>query len=231
MKIALLADIHSNLEALKSVLADIKKQNIKKILNSGDIVGYNCSPNEVIELIKKEKILSVRGNHDATSINLKKDFRLFNEYARAALVWTHQHLSTESKKFLNSLDEIGEGRLANKNVVIIHGSSTNHLWDYVFPDTADSILLSSLNKSKADILVLGHTHFPFAKNLGNRLVINPGSVGQPRNNQNNANYAVLDLETLKVELKKIPYNIDSEAQKIISEKLPRYLADRLYVGR
>ena len=114
---------------------------------------------------------------------------------------------------------------------MIHGSPKNHLWDYIFPDTADTLLLAHLNSSKADILVLGHTHFPFAKKITNRLVINPGSVGQPRNNQNNANYAILNLETLNVEFRKIPYNIANEAGKIMQQGLPRYLADRLYEGR
>lgn len=230
MKIAVLADIHANSEALKAVLAEIKKQGINKIVNCGDLVGYNCSPNEVIEIIKKEKILSIAGNHDVHAVDLK-EFDFFNEFAQAALLWTNRILTAENKKYLLSLDDIGEGNLDGRKIILIHGSPENRLWDYVMPNVFDEILRGYLEKTKADILIFGHTHLPFVRRIDGKLVINPGSVGQSRNFIPEAFYCVLDLENLSASIEHISYDINKEASKIITAGLPRHLADRLFSGQ
>lgn len=229
MKIAFIADIHSNLEAFNAVLSDIKSKGIKKIFCVGDIVGYATDCNEVTELIKKEKIKSSAGNHDY-GIILKK-LPEFNQYAQKALVWTSKQLKKENKDFLLKLPKILDVKIGSTRITLIHGSPNNPLYTYVFPNTLNETFKKFLIQTKSDILVLGHTHIPMIKRFGRKLVLNPGSVGQPRDSIPKASYCTLDLENLAVNINRVTYNISKTANKIIANGLPRYSAERLYLGR
>ncbi|MEM4245002.1 MAG: metallophosphoesterase family protein [Candidatus Nanoarchaeia archaeon] len=230
MKIAIIADIHSNFEAFREVLTHLKLQRVSKIFCAGDVVGYNANPNECCELVSKEKIVCVKGNHDAVSLDLKS-LDWFNSYAQAALKWTNKILSKESKGFLEKLPEVYEETIERRKVFMVHGSPHDHLFEYVYPNSSDSLLNSIIGEAKADILIVGHTHVPMIRKLGGKLFINPGSVGQPRDNNPYASYCILDTDGFNVQLYRIPYNINSAAMKIVNSSLPRYLADRLFSGR
>jgi len=227
MRIAFISDIHSNLEALQAVLDDIKKERVKHIYCLGDIVGYGANPNEVIELLKKLNIPSVQGNHDFAVPDLK-DFNKFNQYAQVALKFTQKVLKTENKEFLKNLPETNTLTTVGLTFFFAHGSPDDPHWEYIFPTTPEVRLKKFLEKY--DVVVLGHTHIPFYKKFGRKLIMNPGSVGQPRDGIPEASYAIIDTEIMQIVNNRVEYDIDTAARKIITSKLPFYLGDRLHTG-
>lgn len=230
MRIAIISDIHSNLEALQAVLNHIKLQRIKTILVAGDLVGYCANPNEVIQLLQKEKAVMIAGDHDAHVLTLK-DLSWFNEFAQQALIYTNRVLTKENKAFLKTLKETYETTVDGRKIFMVHGSPDDHLKEYVYAKTPDPTLLAMLNKAKADILILGHTHQPFVRRISGRLVVNVGSVGQPRDYSPDSEYCILDPKYMQATIQRVKYDINTASKKIVSAGLPRYLADRLFEGR
>lgn len=224
-KIAIISDIHSNLEALNTVLKEIEDSGIKKIYCCGDIVGYGPEPNECVELINKKNIPSVMGNHDIACVSLQ-DKESFTEAAQTAIEWSSKILTKQNKAFLFNQPK----NLEVDNIHFVHGSPLQYLWDRVFPDTSKKELNEFLNHVKKDILIIGHTHFPFVKRLKERLVINAGSVGQPRDGDCRASFAVLDTERKKADIFRLSYDINKTAEKIKKSGLPKFLAERLFKG-
>ncbi len=225
-RIALIADIHSNLEAFEAVLKEIKKAKVKKIFCLGDIVGYGTNPNECINLTRKNKIKSVIGNHDYEAISLQ-NIEWFNPAARDAILWTHKKLTEANKKFLKNLPTY----LEFGNMLLVHGSPRDYIYDYIFPDTDEYDLREFFAMAKKEVIAVGHSHIQFAKKFDNKLIINPGSVGQPRDLNPKAAFCIFDTQTLKVDLKRVKYDIGKAAGKILKAGLPRFLAGRLYLGR
>lgn len=222
MSLAFISDIHSNLEALMAVLADIKKRKIRKIYCCGDIVGYGASPNEVIEVFRKNKIVSVMGNHDLNAaIMIHPEW--FNELASDALMWTNARLTSKNKFFLSTLPPLLETEL----FIMVHGSPREPVYEYVYPKSKLKPLLGLVEQP---VLVMGHTHIPMVKRIGKKLIINPGSVGQPRDRDRRASYCVLDAKTHKAKIVRVSYDIDASAKKIRKANLPGFLAERLYRG-
>jgi len=230
MKVAIIADIHSNLEALEAVLKHIKLQRIKTILVAGDIVGYGANPNEVLQRLREEKAVMIAGDHDKYVLTLE-DLRWFNEFAQQALIYTNRVLTKENKTFLKSLKETYEVTIDGRKIFMVHGSPNDHLKEYVYARTPDTNLMAMLNKVKADILIMGHTHQPFVRRITGRLVVNPGSVGQPRDFSSDSEYCILDPQYMQATIQRVKYDIDTASKKIISAGLPRYLAERLFEGR
>lgn len=229
MKVAFIADIHSNLEALDSVFSHIQKQGVTNIICIGDIVGYGANPNECATIIRQKKIPSVMGNHDFSAVALK-DVEKFNQYAQKALSWTNAKLTRENKVFLEKLPKFLDIKLEDKIILAVHGSLNDPLFEYIYPQTPDSVVKELLNRSNSDILVMGHTHMPFIKRFGQRLVLNPGSVGQPRDNVPEASYISLELDTMQPIMHRVSYDIARASGKILTSGLPRYLAERLHKG-
>lgn len=230
--IALIADIHSNLTAMKAVLTDAKKRKgkkVEKIYCVGDVVGYAAKPNECCELIKKEKIPCILGNHDLNAVTLER-IDWFNPVAAAALRWTHLTLSRENRRWLTSLPRKLTFKADRKRICMIHGSPRDPIYEYVLPDVTDITLRHFLDTAKTDILVLAHTHMPFVRKVDGRLVINPGSVGQPRDGDARASYALVDPEAAKATIERVTYDIDKTAREIEKARLPYLLASRLYSG-
>lgn len=160
--IAVISDVHSNLEALNRVLAKIKSPDM--ILDAGDVVGYEAKPNECIDIFRKRKIKSVIGNHDHACIT--GDAGKMNPIGAEAIEWTRNKLSSTSMGFLKKLPEKLEIEHKGKRIVVMHGSPMDPINDYVFPWVSDRIFEKYLNLTDADILILGHTHVPFVKKLG-----------------------------------------------------------------
>ncbi|MBI2142536.1 metallophosphoesterase family protein [Candidatus Woesearchaeota archaeon] len=222
MNLAFISDIHSNLEALNAVLADIRKRKIRKVYCCGDIVGYGANPNEVIRLFRERKIVSVMGNHDLNAaIMIHPEW--FNELAAEAIVWTNSRLTEKNRFYLSTLPPLLETEL----FMIVHGSPREPVYEYVYPESRLKPLLGLVEQP---VLVMGHTHLPFVRKIGKKLVINPGSVGQPRDKDVRASYAVFDTKSLHAEIVRVSYDIDAAAKKILKAKLPRSLAERLYRG-
>ncbi len=231
MLIALISDIHSNLEALEAVWKKVEKADA--ILCMGDLVGYGANPNEVVEFFREQmrerEILCVRGNHD-NAIAFGADWG-FNPYAREAVRWHQRVMKSENLEFLRRLpvrqlftDDIG------RSYLIIHGSPRAPLDEYLFPWFPESEFRAVLSYVRQDDLIVGHTHVQMLVEIGGRRIINPGGVGQPRDGDWRAAYAFLDTEKGEVIFKRVEYDVQKAAMKIIEAGLPRFLAERLYEG-
>jgi len=238
--IAIISDIHSNLEALNAVLDDIKNRGIKKIFCLGDIVGYGANPNECVELIRGINCKSVVGNHDYGVLG-KESLDYFNKYGIIAILWTKKVIKNENLKFLESLPLTIEEKIKGKKVIFSHANPKSpELWEYLFPDYVDDAF------DCGDIIFVGHSHIPFVNSEeGNLLLhegkihldedkkhlINPGSVGQPRDGINKASYCIFDEKDFKIEIVRVEYDIKKTYEKIIKNGLPEWLGERLFLGR
>ena len=242
MKAAVISDIHSNLEALNVVIKDIKKRRIKKIVCLGDLVGYGADPNTCVELCLKESDKTVAGNHDWAALG-KTDTSTFNPVAAEAIDWTKKQLSSASIKRLKKLqltETIGD-------VYLMHASPENpEVWHYMFR-------LDDFKKHfkffTQQVCFIGHSHLPgaafqdangytdfirdnpFPLIDGRRYIVNAGSVGQPRDLDPRACYAIYDGNAKSIEFVRLDYNIPRAQQKVLDAGLPEALAERLLVGR
>lgn len=224
--IAVISDVHSNLEALNKVLGTFTSRDI--ILNAGDIVGYGAKPNECIDVFRKRKIRSVMGNADFACMS--DDAGNMNPVGAEAIDWTRKELSGASMGFLRKLPDKLEVEHKGKRIVIMHGSPMDPLNDYVFPWASDRILERYLDMTNADILILGHTHVPFIKKMGRKLIINPGSVGQPGDHKTEASHAIVDPARMKARIIRTEYDIIKVSNEITEAGLPVFLAERLFQG-
>lgn len=225
MLVGLIADVHSNAVALKAVLSALAESGAERILHSGDIVGYNPYPNETIELFKSNNIISISGNHDRALIT--GDTSGFNPYAKAALEWTRKVVLPYNSGYIKGLKNIESITIDEKKIFLVHGSPYD-IDEYVYPGNVSPDLLSAAN---ADILVLGHTHIQFKKEYPEGIIINPGSVGQPRDGNPDAAFALLDTESGKIQLERINYDIEKVIEDMLVAHLPEKLALRLRAGR
>ncbi len=224
MLVGLIADVHSNAVALKAVLSALRKEGVEKIMPAGDIIGYNPYPNEVIELFKKNKISSILGNHDRALI--EGDTSWFNQYAATALEWTGKVISHDSFGYIARLKNTGSITVDKIRIFMVHGSPRD-FDEYISPEDVMPEFISEVN---ADVLVLGHTHVQFKKEYPSGIIVNPGSVGQPRDGNPDAGFAILDTESGKITLKRISYDIEKVIGDMLAAHLPEKLALRLKDG-
>lgn len=220
MRIGLLSDVHANLPALEAVLRDMPP--VDTIVCAGDVVGYNPMPEACVERIREVASTTVQGNHDRT---VETPVRYAgNHMAHAGLELALEELSEGQLDWLRELPEsttIGDGEF-----LLVH-SRPEHRGEYVYPDQfAD--LRAFLDEY--DGVVLGHTHVQGKAHVDGRLVVNPGSVGQPRDDDSRAAYAVLDTDESDAELRRVHYDIDRVHHEIAVEGLPTESGDRLFVG-
>lgn len=225
MILAVISDIHGNLEALKRVLEKIESD---MILCCGDIVGYYTWPNECIEKIKQLKAISVTGNHDLACVTGNTGG--FNPYAEESIKWTRKVIKEKNIEFLRALKRKIRIKIDDTNIMIAHGSPRNPINEYIYPETDNSTLKSFIKSENVDILIMGHTHIPFAKKIENKLVFNPGSVGQPRDGDNKASFALLDVDNKEATIYRVEYDIDEVVTALGDERLPSFLGRRLYKG-
>ena len=212
MKIAVISDIHSNIYALDSVLADIETKGVDMTVCTGDLVGYGTRPNEVIETLKKNKILTIMGNYDDAIGNLKivcgcdypdpKDA----EKAGLSMHFTGQTTTKENKEYLKNLPKELIFTFDNKTIRFVHGS-TRLINEYLKENSkeADEVMSELVE----NILVCGHTHIPYTKHYGEKLLINAGSVGKPKTGNPNANYVIIDIKN-EDEISKTPSSVEVE---------------------
>lgn len=248
MRFLILADIHSNLQALEAVLERAGGQ-FDQVICCGDLVGYGPDPNQVIEAVRQlDPMVMVRGNHDKAAVGLT-DLSLFNPLARSAALWTQAQLSEENRRYLQALPR---GPAQGSGFTVAHGSLLDE--DQYLLHLEDA--LQSLSLAAHGLTFFGHTHvqggFAWFKeqragllNTGmrkgadesrlaldseNRHLINPGSVGQPRDDDPRAAFAVYDQERALVSYFRVEYPVGRVQQKMRKVGLPSYLADRLGQG-
>lgn len=239
MRIAVISDIHGNIEALKMVYQDIISRKVDLIISAGDLVGYGAFPNEVIEFIKEKNIISVMGNYDdgvgferlACGCDYSSQKAL--ELGALSLNWTIDSVSDDNKKYLRGLPKYLEMEIADKKILIVHGSP-RRLNEYLYKDS--EVLDEVVKELKADILVCGHTHIPYFEDVEGKLIVNAGSVGKPKPEDKNADtfdnrvsYVILELleDDLKVEILKVEYDFEKMAKAIEKVGLPKEFADIL----
>jgi putative phosphoesterase len=215
MKIGIISDIHSNIYALESVIKIFK--DIKLIFCAGDLTGYYSFVNEVIERIRSdERIICIQGNHDHYLLtNPPEKLPLL---LRKSVDYTKNKVSKNSLEFLSNLDVVLNTNIMGSKVLMTHGSPWDHLSGYVYPGYRH---FEKFNRVNADIIILGHTHYPMIKKIKNKIIINPGSCGQPRDGNRDASCAILETKTLQVSIFRIKYDIERFIKRIKKEKIDK----------
>jgi len=246
MRIAVIADIHSNREALESVLTQIDQEGVEAILNLGDLVGYNASPNECLELLQGRNVWSLAGNHDLALLDPERA-QYFNIIAYQALMWCRQQLRPEFLEFLQGLPLLRE---QPGSFLACHGTPASPDTYIAYHFQGKRVLKHLLRQAHLPVCFFGHTHrralwyrdirgtvalrqiSPTRMRLSpeEHYLINPGSVGQPRDGNPEAGYAIFDDEEFSIHFKSAPYDISGAQRRILAAGLPPYLAERLAQG-
>lgn len=227
MKIAVFSDVHGNAIALEAVLNDINLRGIDLVFCGGDLVGYGAYPNEVINLIRKYRIPTIMGNYDdgvgfsRSDCGCAYDPRM-KELGRISLEWTKKQVNFENRAFLRSLLERIQFTVCGKKVLIVHGSP-RRINDYLHADMPEESALRMFDDEKVDIIICGHTHFPYTRIMDSKCLINAGSVGKPKDGDQRAAYTVLKLteSSLETEVIRVKYDVERMAQAIETSGLPR----------
>lgn len=244
MKFAIISDIHANLEALQTVLADAKERKCTHYACVGDVVGYNANPKECLDIIREMEMPCVMGNHDEYC-SADIDLSSFNESAATAVLWTREHLNEADKQWLKDLRYI---RLI-ESFSIVHATMDGpRRWGYV---TDKMFAAASFGYQTTNVCFHGHTHVPIAfmqekgaqgivqggtytrivVEQNKRYFVNVGSVGQPRDGDPRASYATYDFAKREIGLHRLDYDIATTQRKIREAGLPERLAIRLELGR
>ena len=243
MLYCIFGDIHGNLEALEAVLADAQAQHAEAYVCLGDIVGYGANPRECIARVREVTDKTVAGNHDWAAVG-RMDIEYFNLFAREAVLWTQNHLDDEQKTYLSRLPLTIE----LDRFTVVH--STPHrpeLFGYIENAMAARLSFQALTSPLAFV---GHSHVPvtfFYEDDGEEIwytqeteiplgdftktIVNVGSVGQPRDDNPKAAYALYDTERQLVTIRRVEYDVETAKQKILDAGLPEVLAARLLIGR
>ena len=246
MKYLILSDVHGNLEALQASMLKVRHIRFDKYISLGDLVGYGANPNEVANLVRKmDPIVAIRGNHDKVAVGIS-DGTDFNYVARDAALWTRNQLSSENREYVS---ELLQGPVEVDDLFdIVHGAP----WDEEYYIFQWQQAYNAIQRSDRQITFFGHTHIPVIWDLegdtitgeaifdglpeysleeNKKYLINPGSIGQPRDGNPKASLAIFDSDQMKMEFLRIDYNIKLAQEKIRQAELDDRLADRLAIGR
>ncbi|MHB1134204.1 MAG: metallophosphoesterase family protein [Chloroflexota bacterium] len=233
MRIAVLSDIHGNLHALRAVLEDIDAQGVDRVYCLGDLVGYGAYPNEVIELIRERAIPTVMGNYDegVGFDNEECGCAYKGEEARrlgdVSLRWTQARVTPVNKAWLRSLYPQIRFEAEGKRVLLVHGSPRK-INEYFYEDRPETSFLRLAQSAETDVLVMGHTHLPYTKEVGGVLFVNDGSVGKPKDGDTRACYAMLELGTRpSATFRRVAYDVDAAAVAVRAGGLPNHFAELL----
>lgn len=247
MRLAIIADIHSNLEALERVLERIRQEEVEFILNLGDLVGYNASPGECLALLRnRPDIHNLAGNHDLALLEPERA-EAFNIIAYQALMWCREQVPREGLEFLQGLPLT----LETPGFWACHGTPTNPDTYIAYHFQGKRVLRDMSKGSGVRVCFFGHTHRRalWYRDIRGKValqeiarpkvvlsreghyLINPGSVGQPRDGNPEAAYAVFDDEEFSIHFKSVPYDVAAAQRRILTAGLPPYLAERLAQGK
>jgi predicted phosphodiesterase len=241
MPVAVLSDIHSNLHALEAVLADVDREAPDAIWCLGDVVGYGPRPNECVAIVRERADLCLCGNHDLASVGTL-DTADFSGDAGIAARWTKAALGPREAEWLRGLEPLAE----QPGVELFHASSRDPVWEYVL---TEQIALINILETTAPLILVGHSHVALALGwdgdaltgglatggtdvamAGRRWLMNPGSVGQPRDGDARAAWALIDLERGQAAFRRVSYPIDRTQAEIRDRALPEAVAARLTHG-
>lgn len=221
MRFGVISDIHANRIALDTVLEAMP--SVDQLVCAGDVIGYNPWPAECVEIVRERSIPCVQGNHDR-AVDTPERYRA-NEMAYKGLLYATEHLSDEQREWLCTLPE--SRTFAEGQVRMVHSHPTKR-GEYVRPPQFTSL---EPHLGDEDVLILGHTHIQHHERVDGTLVVNPGSVGQPRDRDPRAAYAIIDLDSKTVDEHRIDYDIDRVQDGINTTNLPQKTGERLFSGR
>jgi predicted phosphodiesterase len=246
MRYLILSDIHANREAFSAVLSFVRRKRWDKAIFLGDLVGYGANPNQTVDLLRELRpLVAIRGNHDKVCSGIEEG-ELFNRVALQAAMWTRQKLTTSNLKWLNRLPE--GPAVVDGSFAISHGTPIDED-AYIFGEIE---ALNVFRQTTFPVCFFGHSHFPvvfglspdaiqtvltngpafrFKLRAGVRYLINPGSIGQPRDGNPLASFAFYNSDSKVVTIHRVRYRVEQAQTKILEAGLPRPLADRLALGR
>jgi diadenosine tetraphosphatase ApaH/serine/threonine PP2A family protein phosphatase len=242
MRVAVVSDIHSNLHALEAVLGEVDADPPDELWCLGDVVGYGARPNECCALVKERAAICLAGNHDL-AVRGDLDLLDFGDDAAVAIAWTRRVLDNDADALLAGLESAG----TRGGVALYHGSARDPIWEYVLSDEAAE---ATLDAAGVPLVVVGHSHVALvaaevdgsvvgrlaepgvdvALDEG-RLLLNPGSVGQPRDGDPRAAYLLLDLTARRASFRRVEYDVTRTQAEIVEAGLPGLLAARLAAGQ
>jgi putative phosphoesterase len=233
MRLAIFSDVHSNIEALQAVLSDVDTASVDRIFCLGDLVGYAPFPNEVCGLLRERGVAVVMGNYDDGTGFDKAEcgcaYTKPDEKARGDLsfAWTKEHTSQENKAWLRTLQPQIRFEADGRRFLLVHGSP-RRINEYVYADRPQGSLEHIAQAADADVLIMGHTHLPYVKQVGEVLFINVGSAGKPKDGDPRACWALLDTaDPSGVEFRRVSYDVAKVAAAIRQSTLPHHFADVL----
>jgi len=242
MRYGVISDIHSNLEAFRAVLGALDGEMVDNYLFVGDLVGYGADPKECIRMLRDlGPVAMVAGNHEWGLLG-KTEASYFNELAQKAVLWTKKILSDDEIKYLESFPLTYE----DEKIALVHGTLNSPEEFYYVFDTEDAYV--TMSQMKNCLCFIGHSHVPgifisddskvtYLEDMSTKIdnqrkyLVNVGSVGQPRDGDYKASYAVYDDEELTVQIKRVDYDVQKAQEKILRSGLPPKLAYRLSEGR
>jgi len=240
MRVAVISDVHANRHALDAVLSAVDGESVDAIWCLGDTVGYGPQPNECCALVRERADICLIGNHDLVALG-ELTVNDFNDEAAAAALWTSEHLSAESESFLRGLKPSAEA----DGAALFHASARDPVWEYVLSEEAAR---ATFALTSAPLVLVGHSHVALAlalsdgtitggvaaggteDQLEDRRLLNPGSVGQPRDGDPRAAWLLLDFDRRFASFRRVPYPIQRTQAEMRKAGLPRLLVDRLGRG-
>ena len=246
LRLAVISDIHGNLPALEAVLAEIDAARPEEVWNLGDVVGYGAEPNECVELVRERCTVSLAGNHDLAVLDAI-DVSTFSPAAAEAAQWTRAKLTDPAREFLAGLHAADESH----EVALYHASPRDHVWEYVlWPEQAGECIARQATR----VALIGHSHIALCfraaddgdpdategaqvsadtkLDIGDgRWLVNPGSVGQPRDGDPRAAWLELDTDEWTATYRRTEYEVARAAESIAAAGLPEHLGKRLFVGQ
>ena len=230
-RLAIISDMHGNLDALQAVMKDAKEKGVSAFLNAGDIVGSGAYPEEVVSLIKGSTMVSVSGNFDFKVLEFARASQRprSRSIKRAIVAAAARDLSDDSLEFLSSLPMEQRLELNGKKLLMVHASPADPD-EHLGPQTEESRLSELASIAGADIVVVGHSHVPFTRRVKDVLFVNPGSVGRPGDHDPRASYAIMDMDTFDIEVRRIEYDVEAAVEAIQVEGIPDVVADMIRKG-
>lgn len=237
MKIGLISDVHGNFAALKQVILELRRGGAGVILNAGDNVGYSPQPDECVDLLRRENVRGCMGNYDDAAAFNRDDCGCGGvcsmdgmKIRQASLRWTQENISGETRKYLSLLPQKLETTAGGADILVIH-NGIDAVNGRIGENDVEKLGRIG-GRTGAEIIVMGHTHIPFARKLNGKIFVNPGSVGRPFDDDPRASYGLLDTDNMaKIELRRAEYDIEDNIRSLIAAGLPADIGFALRNGK